>query len=98
MALEGRTENALLGCGFRKVHNFRPGFMQPSPGQRNTKSYYKVIGWLYPLLHALLPDQVSTLRQVGLAMINCVLHGSVKTVLEIKDINALAQDPAPQAG
>jgi uncharacterized protein YbjT (DUF2867 family) len=89
--VKGKTENALTRCGFRNVYNFRPGFMKPITGQKNIKSYYKAIGWLYPLLRALLPNQVSTLREVGLAMINSVLKGYPKQVLEIKDINALAK-------
>jgi hypothetical protein len=89
--VKGRTENALLTLGFRKVYNFRPGFMKPTPGQQNIKWYYKVIGGLYPLLRLLLPGQVSTMRDVGLAMINSVLNGYPKQTLEIKDINALAK-------
>jgi hypothetical protein len=73
------------------VYNFRPGFMKPTPGQRNIKSYYKAIGWLYPLLRVLLPNQVSTMREVGIAMINSVLKGYPKQILEISDINALAR-------
>ena len=89
--VKGKTENALMRSGFRKVYNFRPGFMKPTPGQLNIKWYYKVIGWLYPLLRVLLPNQVSTMREVGLAMINSVLKGYPKQVLEIKDINSLAR-------
>ncbi len=89
--VKGRTENALMQLGFSKVYNFRPGFMKPTPGQRNVKSYYGVIGWLYPVLRALLPNQVSTMKDVGLAMINSVLKGYPKQILEIKDINLLAK-------
>lgn len=89
--VKGRTENALLTLGFRKVYNFRPGFMKPTSGQQNIKWYYKVIGGLYPLLRLLLPGQVSTMRDVGLAMINSVLKGYPKQTLEINDINALAK-------
>jgi uncharacterized protein YbjT (DUF2867 family) len=89
--VKGKTENALMRLGFQKVYNFRPGFMRPTPGQHNIKSYYKVIGWMYPLVRVLLPNQVSTMSDVGLAMINCVLKGYPKQVLEIRDINSLAR-------
>jgi hypothetical protein len=89
--VKGKTENALMKSGFKRVYNFRPGFMQPTPGQHNIKSYYKLIGWLYPLLRVLVPNQVSTMRDVGLAMINSVLKGYPKQVLEIRDINSLAR-------
>jgi uncharacterized protein YbjT (DUF2867 family) len=89
--VKGKTENALMRPGFRRVYNFRPGFMKATPGQQNIKSYYNLIGWLYPLLRVLLPNQVSTRRDVGLAMINSVLKGYPKQILEIRDINALAK-------
>jgi hypothetical protein len=65
--------------------------MQATPGQRNIKSYYSLIGWVYPLLRTLLPNQVSTLHDVGIAMIRCVQQGYPKQILEIKDINSLAK-------
>ena len=89
--VKGKTENALMQCGFSHLYNFRPGFMKPMPGQQNMKSYYRVIGGLYPLLHLLLPNQVSTMQDVATAMINSVLKGYPKCILEIKDINALAK-------
>jgi uncharacterized protein YbjT (DUF2867 family) len=89
--VKGRTENALMRCGFRRVYNFRPGFMKPTPGQRNIQWYYKAIGWMYPILRVALGNQVSTMRDVGLAMIHSVLKGYPKQVLEIRDINSLAK-------
>jgi uncharacterized protein YbjT (DUF2867 family) len=89
--VKGRTENALMRLPFKKVYNFRPGFMKPTPGQNNIKGYYKVIGGLYPLLRRLFPNQVSTMREVGLAMINSALKGYPKQILEVKDIKSLAK-------
>jgi len=89
--VKGKAENALMRCGFRKVYSFRPGFMKPTPGQKNVKGYYRAIGGLYPILHALFPNYVSTMREVGLAMINSALRGYPKSVLEISDIHALAR-------
>ena len=89
--VKGKTENALLKMPFKKVYNFRPGFMKPTEEQHNIKSYYKVIGSLYPVLKVLFPNQVSTMSEVGLAMINSVLKGYSKQILEIKDIKSLAK-------
>jgi uncharacterized protein YbjT (DUF2867 family) len=89
--VKGRAESALMRCGFRAVYNFRPGFMKPTAGQQNVKSYYKAIGLLYPVLNALFPNNVSTMREVGSAMINSVLKGYQKPVLEVSDIKALAK-------
>ncbi len=87
--VKGKTENALTRLGFKCVYNFRPGFMKAVPGQKNLKWYYKALGWLYPILRVLLPNQVSTLQQVGRAMINAVVKGYPTQILEVKDINAL---------
>lgn len=88
--VKGRAENALMKLPFKKVYNFRPGFMKPTVGQKNVKWPYKAIGSLYPILHFLFPNNVSTMAQVGLAMINSVLKGYDKSVLEVKDIKELA--------
>jgi hypothetical protein len=89
--IKGRTENDLMKLGFKSVYNFRPGFMKATPGQKNLKSSYKLIGWLYPVMHMLIPNLASTMRDVGVAMIKCVLKGYHKPILEVKDINALAK-------
>lgn len=88
--VKGRTENALLRCGFEHAYNFRPGFMRPTRGQQNIHGYYKVIGALYPVLRLVAPHHVSTMRQVGRAMINAATKGYPHTTLEICDINTLA--------
>jgi uncharacterized protein YbjT (DUF2867 family) len=89
--VKGKTENALAKLPFRKVYNFRPGFMRPTPGQRNVKGDYKIIGFSYPLLRLVLPSQVSTMRDVGLAMIKSVSKGYPRQVLEVGHINELAK-------
>jgi len=88
--VKGETENSLARVGFRQVYSFRPGFMKPTSGQRNVRGYYKAIHFLYPLLHALLPAHGCTLRALGVAMIESVLRGYPKQVLEVNDIKILA--------
>ncbi len=87
--VKGATENALLSL-FKNAYMFRPGFMQATAGQKNIKSYYTLIAWLYPLGRALYPAGFCTLREVGRAMINAAMQGAPKRVLEVKDIVALA--------
>lgn len=88
--VKGRTENALARVGFKHTYAFRPGFMRPTPGQRNTLAAYKVLGRLYPLLRRFWPNKVSTLEEVAVAMIEVALKGYPSSILEIADINALA--------
>jgi uncharacterized protein YbjT (DUF2867 family) len=89
--VKGKTENALLKLPFKKVYTFRPGLMKPTEGQKNIKGYYKTISWMYPFLKSIFPKQASTLREVGRAMINAVIKGYPKSVLEIEDIKLLAK-------
>jgi hypothetical protein len=88
--VKGATENALMRL-FKQSYMFRPGFMKASPGQKNIKSYYTYIAWLYPIGRALYPAGFCTLQEVGLAMINAVSKGYPKQILEVKDIVKLAQ-------
>lgn len=89
--VKGKTENALMKLAFKKVYNFRPGLMKPGEGQKNVKGHYKIINRLYPFLSALFPNNSCTLHVVGLAMINSVLKGYPKQILEVKNIKELAK-------
>lgn len=86
--VKGRAENALAKLPFRAVYNFRPGMMKPRPEQKNVLGGYKVIAAIYPVLNLLLPG--ITLEQLGHAMIAAVRSGAPKSVLEVRDIRALA--------
>ena len=90
--VKGKTENDLMKLPFKKVYAFRPGYMHPTKGLKNTLRYYKFLGWLYPLFRLLLPKYVSTLKELGLAMIQVTLKGYSKNILEVKDIVALAKE------
>jgi NAD-dependent epimerase/dehydratase family protein len=92
--VKGKTENDLAKLPFKEEYNFRPGYMHPTPGLKNTNKYYKYITWLYPILRLLTPNSVSKLSELGLAMINAAVYGYDKQILEVKDINQLAHLPA----
>lgn len=85
--VKGKTENGLRQIPFKKQYNFRPGFMNPTPGQKNVKPFYKFISGVWPILF---PKQSCSMKEVGLAMINAVLKGYPKQTLEVKDIKKLA--------
>ena len=89
--VKGKTENELMKLQFKDVYAFRPAFMKSVKGQNNLPKFYKYIQLPYPLLHALFPQYFGTLSDVGLAMINCVLLGTEKKVLETQDIAELAK-------
>ena len=89
--VKGKTENDLMKLPFKKAFAFRPGFMLPDKGAKNVHGYYAVFRILYPALRALFPGFVSTLKEVGVAMINSVTYGYEKSVLEVKDIVDLSK-------
>ncbi|GAB3294235.1 Rossmann-fold NAD(P)-binding domain-containing protein [Hymenobacter tenuis] len=89
--VKGQTENALLELGFAQAYMFRPGFMKATPGLKNVLPYYKYFNWMYPALRRFLPKYVSTLQELGLAMINAARVGYPQHVLEVPDIVALAK-------
>lgn len=89
--VKGKTENDLMKLPFKAVYNFRPGFMQPTPGLKNTLSAYKYMSWLFPFLQPVFPKYMSTLGEIGLAMIHAVTRGYHKPILEVVDIVALAK-------
>jgi len=89
--VKGRTESDLMKLNFKKVYNFRPGIMTPTKGLKNTLGFYKYVGWLIPFVKLISPGTVSSLREVGLAMINAVEKGYDKQILEVRDIIALSK-------
>jgi hypothetical protein len=89
--VKGKTENDLMKLPFKKCFAIRPGFMLPSKGAKNIHGYYIFFRILYPPLHLLFPKFVSTLREVAIAMINIVIKGYEKPVLEVADLVELAK-------
>ena len=90
--VKGLTENTLLEMPFKRVYCFRPGYMQPTPGLKNTLPYYKYVKWMYPLLRRIFPGFVTTLQELAQAMIQAALAEPAKQILEVPDIVALAQE------
>jgi hypothetical protein len=82
----------LMKLPFKQVFAFRPGYMHPTKGLKNTNPYIKYISWMYPFFRKLFPNMVSTLAELGQAMINAARFGYEKQILEVKDIVALAKE------
>ena len=84
--VKGKTENDLLELPFKSAYMFRPGYIQPTKGLNNTYKAYKLFAPFYSVLQLLFSKYVTTLREIGLAMINVTLYGSSKQILECRDI------------
>jgi len=89
--VKGKTENDLMKLPFKKVFAFRPGFIQPSKGAKNLKPVYRAFLFLVPVVRLVMPGFVSTLKELGLAMINSVKYGYDKVIIEVPDIKDLAK-------
>ncbi len=88
--VKGKTENDLMKLPFKQVFAFRPGFIKVTREQRFVPKFYYYISWLYPLFKIVMPNIISTMTQVGIAMINAVQNGYEKNVIEVKDIKILS--------
>ena len=89
--VKGKTENDLMKLPFRQVFNFRPSYLHPTKGLKNTLGFYKWIKWVYPFMRFLAPQWACTLKELGLAMINSAINGYDKKIIEVKDIVKLAK-------
>lgn len=90
--IKGKAENDLMKLSFKAVYNFRPALMKPTAGQKYLSGYNKMYPALYPILSLFIPNKACTIQEIGQAMINSVLKGYSKHVLEVKDIKLLAKE------
>jgi uncharacterized protein YbjT (DUF2867 family) len=88
--VKGKTENDLQKLGFKQTFLFRPGILKPTPRLKNTLGFYKWAGWLLPVFQLFAPNSVTSLTQLGKAMIRAVTNGYDKNVIEVKDIKVLS--------
>jgi putative NADH-flavin reductase len=88
--VKGRTENDLMKLPFKNAYMFRPGYIQPIKGLKNTYTVYKFLVPFYPILKTFFPKYTVTLQEVGLAMINVALYNPERKILECEDIREAA--------
>lgn len=87
--VKGKTENELLRI-FKRAYMFRPAFLSPTPGLQRTHTYYRYLSFLMPVLNLVASNYVSSLAELGQAMIQAMKKGYAKPILEVPDIKALA--------
>lgn len=93
--VKGKTENDLLRLPFKAVYAFRPGYIRPTPGLKNSMTASKVIAPLYPVINRFFSPYVCTMQDLGRAMIRVVEGGYARTILECVDITRRSRDAAP---
>jgi uncharacterized protein YbjT (DUF2867 family) len=96
--VKGRTENALLGLGFKGAYMFRPGIIQPLHRVRSKTTLYRltyaVATPLFGVIRTVWPRSLVTSVDIGQAMLNVARRGYPKAVLEVPDIQDAARVPA----
>jgi len=85
--VKGKTENDLLKLPFKAGYMFRPGYIQPTKGLKNTYKIYKVLSPLYPVFKTLFPGHVCTLEDLGRSMIYVTMNTPEINILENRDIS-----------
>lgn len=88
--IKGKTENDLIKLPFKSTYMFRPGYIQPIKGLKNTKKFYKLLAPFYPFWKILFPTHLVKLEELGKAMINSTISGYDKKILECSDIVKLS--------
>ncbi len=89
--VKGKTENDLMKLPFKQAFGFRIGFLIPAQGQRYVLKYYNYIRWLIPVIKIVLPNIITSMKQVADAMIYVTKHGYERNVIYVKDIKKMAE-------
>ena len=90
--VKGKTENYILGKGFKDAYMFRPGVIVPEKGIKSKTPLYNFLLVLlkpfFPVLKKM--KNITTTTKMGVAMVNSLLFQTNLKHLESKDINKLA--------
>ncbi len=89
--VKGKTENDLMKLPFKAVYAFRPGYIKPTKGLKNTLSFSKWIAPMYPLMKMFLLSHICTLEDIGRSMIRVVERKYPNKILENAGITQLGQ-------
>ena len=84
--VKGKTENALQALSSKPAFMFRAGIISPTKGLQNAYTFYKIVNPILPLVRKVMPKMISSLEEIGLAMIQVTRSGYESKVLEVVDI------------
>lgn len=90
--VKGKTENDILGLGFKKAFMYRPGIIRPLKGIKSGTALYQFFytwfGWLLPLIQGVSKHSMTDTTCFGQSMIHVHLNNNESTILYNKDINS----------
>ena len=94
--VKGKTENDAAAAAVQGGVHASAGVYSAAQGREVEDSLYQsvyvVLGWLYPVLHALLPRYTTTTVVLGRAMIRLAVEGDAQRVLSTADINRVGEE------
>ncbi|MDF1696144.1 MAG: NAD-dependent epimerase/dehydratase family protein [Saprospiraceae bacterium] len=90
--VKGKTENYILGKGFKDAYMFRPGAILPEKGVKSKTGWYNAIYVVmrpfFPLMYKM--NSITSSSNLGKAMINSLRFPQTNKHLENPEINSLA--------
>lgn len=87
---KGKTENALLKLGFKKLHNVRPAGIKPIHKNPNTSLFNKLAIPLFPIFEIFMPNLVIASDKLAIAILRILKTGSDKVIIENKELKEIS--------
>jgi uncharacterized protein YbjT (DUF2867 family) len=90
--LKGKTENALLGVGFKKLTIARPDAIWPKHKNKNAPLAYKLAFPFFPLIEKFAPSKIIGSVQLAKALLYLLKHNGVKNTYENTELRLLGKN------
>jgi uncharacterized protein YbjT (DUF2867 family) len=91
---KGEAEKTLLAAGFPRVYIFRPAYIYPAEPRKEPNLSYRLLRAIYPAFRVLFPNQVIPADELGRAMVDVAVLGTVESearIFENRDIRAMVK-------
>ena len=91
---KGEAEKTLLAAGFPHIYIFRPAYIYPVEPRKEPNLSYRLLRAIYPAFRVLFPNQMIPADQLGRAMVDAAVLGTVESearILENRDIRAMVK-------
>lgn len=93
--IKGKTENSLLGIGFKAVYLLRPALIIPKNGEQSKTTVYRLLyqytGWAMQMVQGLFPSMITDTEKMGRAIFNLLRKNAASAVIENAQINSIAK-------
>ena len=91
---KGEAEKTLLAARFPRVYIFRPAYIYPVEPCKEPNLSYRLLRAIYPAFRVLFPNQMIPADELGRAMVDAAVLGTVESearILENRDIRAMVK-------